>query len=242
MKKGMLSIVIPAHNEEARIGHTLGDYLKYFSSEHHGDFEIVVVPNGCIDNTVEIVTGYTRRSDRIRLRSLKEKTGKGRAVKEGFRIAQGDTVSFADADGATSPRELDKLVKQLGDNDGVIGSRWLPESNILKSQGLARKIASRGFNMLVRVMFGLPFKDTQCGAKVFKKKALDDVQNELKTSGFIFDVELIYKLRQRGYKIEEIAITWENRQLSTLNLFATIPTMLLALVWLRLSNWLTKLR
>ena len=241
-KRGVLSIIIPTRNEEARLADTLDDYLNYFSSQHDGDFEIIVVLNGCIDNTLEIVTGYVRESERIRPHYFKEKIGKGRAIKEGFRIAQGDIVSFTDADGATSPQELDRMVKQLGDNDGVIGSRWLPESNILKSQGLARRIASRGFNILVRVMFGLPFRDTQCGAKVFKKKAIDDVKNELKASGFVFDVELIYRLRQRGYKIKELAVTWENKQLSSLNLLATIPTMLLALIWLRLSKWPTKLR
>jgi dolichol-phosphate mannosyltransferase len=235
MKKSMLSIVIPAHNEASRIAQTLEDYLGYFSSRYYGAFEIIVVPNGCLDETSEIVATYGSKSENIKQHCI-SRAGKGRALREGFKIAKGDKVSFTDADGATSPQEIARLAEQLGDDDGVIGSRWLPGSKIIKGQGLARNIASRGFNFLVRVMFTLPYKDTQCSAKVFKQSALNAVMSKLKAPGFTFDVELIYKLRQKGYKIKEIAITWEDKRHSKLNLLAEIPKMLIALFWLRLSN------
>ena len=113
---------------------------------------------------------------------------------------------------------------------------------MVKSQGIFRKIASRGFNILVRLLFALPFKDTQCGAKVFKKVVLDDIMGELKLPGYIFDVELIYRLCQKGYKIKETAITWENKPLSNLNLLTEIPRMLVSLLWLRLSKHSAKQR
>lgn len=236
MKKNMLSIIIPAYNEEGRIAKTLEDYVIYFSKEYHQDFEAIVISDGCIDRTVAIVNECSDRFPQIRSKSFKQKIGKGGAIREGLKIANGNIILLVDADGATAPKELNKLILELRDNDGVIGSRWLPESNILKKQSLARRAASRGFNLLSRTLFGLPFRDTQCGAKVFKKQVVDKVLNQLETANFAFDVELLYTLKKRGYKIKEVPITWEDKRGSTLDLTRTIPRMFFAVVRLRLLN------
>lgn len=232
----LLSIVMPARNAEQEIARTLDDYLAYFSESYGGDFEIIVVPNECSDSTVDIVSDYGSRYPVIRSRVFEESIGKGGAVIEGFKLAGGDTLSFVDADGATGPAELLKLVEALGEHQVVIGSRWLPESRVLTKQPCARRLASRGFNLLVKLLFGLPFRDTQCGAKVFTKRALDDVLSELETSKFAFDVELLYKLKKRGYSIVEVPIVWENKPQSTLNLQTVIPEMLFAMVKVRLLD------
>lgn len=242
----MLSIIIPARDAEREIAKTLEDYIAHFSRVYGGDFEIIVVPNDCSDNTVSIVNEYSEKYPMIRSRVYEGSIGKGGAVIEGFKLGKGDILSFVDADGATGPAELLKLVQALGEHQAVIGSRWMPGSQVLVKQGFARRAASRGFNMLVRLLFGLHFKDTQCGAKVFTKQALDEVLSELETAKFAFDVELLYKLRKRGYSIEEVPIVWENRPQSTLNLQWVIPEMFFAMLKVRLLDsplrWVFKKR
>jgi glycosyltransferase involved in cell wall biosynthesis len=230
----MLSIIIPARDAEGEIAKTLESYAAYFSSVYDSDFEIIVVPNDCSDNTVNIVDEYCNKYPMIRSEVYEGSIGKGGAVIEGFKLGKGDILSFVDADGATGPAELFKLVQALGEHHVVIGSRWLPESQVLVKQRLARRAASRGFNLLVRLFFGLPFKDTQCGAKVFTKEALGDVLDKLETAKFAFDVELLFKLKKRGHGITEVPIVWENRPQSTLNLQWVIPEMFLAMLKVRL--------
>jgi len=232
----MLSIIIPARDAEREIAKTLEDYIAYFGEVYGPDFEIIVVPNDCSDNTVPIVDGYCSKYPVVRSQVCDGSIGKGGAVIEGFKLAQGDIVSFVDADGATGPAELFKLVQALGEHRVVIGSRWMPGSQVLVEQGLVRRVASRGFNLLVRLLFALPFRDTQCGAKVFDKRALDEVLDELETAKFAFDVELLYKLKKRGYGITEVPIVWENRPQSTLNLQWVIPEMFCAMLKVRLLD------
>jgi glycosyltransferase involved in cell wall biosynthesis len=240
----MLSIIIPARDAENEIAKTLEDYVTYFSGVYGQDVEIIVVPNDCSDNTVGIVHEYSKKYPMIRSQVYEGSIGKGGAVIEGFKLARGDNVSFVDADGATGPAELLKLVQALGEHQVAIGSRWMPGSLVLVKQGLARRIASRGFNMLVRLLFGLHFRDTQCGAKAFAKRALDAVLDELETAKFAFDVELLYKLKKRGYSIKEVPIVWENRPQSTLNLQWVIPEMFFAMLKVRLQDsplrWMLK--
>ena len=232
----MLSIIIPAYNAEKTIGRTLREYVDYFSAEYEGDFEILIVANGCTDRTSDLVLEQCARFPEVRHSSFEGKIGKGGAIIEGFKAVTGDIVGFVDADNSTAPPDLHRLVAQLDTCSGTIGSRWLPTSNVVVKQPLPRRAASRGFNLLVRLAFRLPFADTQCGAKVFKKAAIDDVIHDLKTPGFAFDVELLYRLQQSGHRMKEVPITWKDGDRSTLDLKATVPAMFLAVVRLRLLN------
>jgi glycosyltransferase involved in cell wall biosynthesis len=139
-----LSIIIPARDAEREIAKTLEDYVAYFREVYSQDFEILVVPNDCSDNTVSIVEEYCNRYPVIRSQVYEGSIGKGGAVIEGFKLAQGDILSFVDADGATGPAELFKLVQALGEHQAVIGSRWMPGSKVLVKQGFARRIPSAG--------------------------------------------------------------------------------------------------
>lgn len=165
----MLSIIMPAHNEAGRIAITLEDYIAYFIREYHQDFEMVVVADGCTDQTAAIVDKYSRQFPQIRSVTLKRKLGKGKAISEGFKIANGGIIVLIDADGATPPQELSKLILELRDNDGAIGSRWLPESNIVTKQSWARRIASRGFNLLVRIFIRFPVQGHSMRCQGFQK-------------------------------------------------------------------------
>jgi hypothetical protein len=103
------------------------------------------------------------------------------------------------------------LFHELNGNDAIIGSRWLSGSKITRSQGLLRQFESRIFNLTIRLLFGLPYRDTQCGAKVFRKDALDRVLPGIISKGFEFDVELLWRLTKKGYRVSEYPIEWDNR-------------------------------
>lgn len=231
----MLSIIIPARNAAGEIANTLDNYISFFADNYQRDFEIIVVPNGCSDNTVGIVASYCNKHPMLKTKVFEGTTGKGGAIIEGFKLVDGDIVSFVDADGATGPEELSKLIREVGgEHQVVIGSRWLPGSRMLVKQSWVRRLVSRGFNLLVRIIFRLPFKDTQCGAKVFTRQALADVVGEMSTTKFAFDVELLFKLARKGYSIREMPTVWENKPKSTLRLWKAIPEMLWSIVRVRL--------
>jgi glycosyltransferase involved in cell wall biosynthesis len=230
----MLSIIIPAHNEALRISRTLEDYTSYFLTKGSLDYEIIVVINGCRDNTEEVVSQYSKKYHNVKIHHVTGK-GKGRAIKAGMRVARGDLIAFTDADGATKAVEMNKLVSHIGRNDGVIASRWLPQSVRFPRQSISRIIVSRVWNLLIRRVLGLSFRDTQCGAKLFTRTAIAVVIDDLTVDGFAFDIELLYRLNQKKRKIVEVPITWNHQDLSTLNLFHSIPDMLRDLVKIRRS-------
>ena len=167
MKMTDLSIIIPAWNEERIIARTLTRYVEFFSDKY--DFEVIVVMDGCTDGTLDIVGDFSGKNPVVRSLHFPKRLGKGGGVMQGFKAAKGDLIAFTDADGATSHEEMARLIESVGELDGVIGSRWLDGAVILKGESLGRRIASRGFNLLIRSMFFMPYSDTQCGAKVFKK-------------------------------------------------------------------------
>lgn len=223
-----LSLIIPAYNEEGRIESVLLDYCNYFPNQ-----EIIVVCNGCGDNTPNIVRRLCSKYSQIKFLDFEEKLGKGRAIIEGFKAAGGDKVGFVDADESVGPDDVKRMYDALVNIDGVIASRKLKDSRILVNQPLRRRIASKTFNILVRMIFGLHFKDTQCGAKVFKKEAITSVVNELTTRGFEFDVELLWKLKKKGCRVAEFPITWKHSEGSTFSLW-NAPGMLFSLLKVRL--------
>ena len=228
-----LSIIIPAWNEEKRIGRTLIQYIKYFSKKY--DFEILVITDGCKDKTEEIINNLPLDLSSLKHLSFPEKLGKGGAIIEGIREAQGMYIAFTDADGSTPPEELEKLIVIADGWDGVIGSRWLDKSLVLKRQSLTRRLASRGFNVLVRLLFGLHYNDTQCGAKVFNNFAILDVVEELGLMNFAFDVDLLFRLNRKGYRVREVPIAWSHDDDSCLKLKKVVPAMFFSLMGLRLS-------
>jgi len=137
-----------------------------------------------------------------------------------------------DADNSTKVSELVRLSRRIGDHDGVIGSRHLPGQVLQRKQPLFRRIQSRIFNGLIRLLFGLPFYDTQCGAKIFKKQALDAVLPHLRSTGFEFDVELLWQLSRKGYSLIEVPVIWNDTLDSRLRLSDTL-SMLVTLFRIR---------
>ena len=202
----MYSIIVPAYNEADRIKSVLMSYASKFSGQ-----EIIVVFDGQ-DNTSHIVEDVAKDCPDIRLLTFHKRLGKGGAIIEGFKASRGDRIGFVDADGSVSSKDLKDMFEILGDVDGVIASRRLAASRIIVNQPFRRKYASKAFNILIRTIFGLPFSDTQCGAKVFMRKPIFDIIDELETRGFEIDVEILWKLKNKGYRVVEYPITWSHSE------------------------------
>lgn len=201
-----LSLVIPAYNESERIKPTLIEYLDYFQK----DFELIVMIEGA-DNTLNIVKEFAKKDRRIRYFYSEKRLGKGGAITKGFRLATGDFIGFVDADGSTKPEAFNQLVVALTSYDGAIASRKISGAKLIRTEPLLQRTGSRGFNTLVRILFFLPFKDTQCGAKVFRKSVIDAVLPELGLTEWAFDIDLLFKVKRKGFKIKEIPTVWEHK-------------------------------
>lgn len=199
------TLVIPAYNEERRIRSLLKDVSDFAG-------ELVFVCDGT-DATPEIIGAFADDHPSLSIRCLTfpARLGKGGGVVAGMEAAATPFVGYMDADGSTSLSEMERLFDCLATADGAIGSRWVPGSVLTVRQGFRRRVESRLFNLLVRLLFGLDYRDTQCGAKAFRKEALDAVLSSTRSTGFEFDVELLWRLRRSGYRVVEVPITWENR-------------------------------
>lgn len=198
------SLVIPAYNEEKRISQ-LFDRIGEFGGE------LIVVCDGN-DNTADVVgqISASRPDLDIRCLKFKHRLGKGGGVIEGMKAARGSLAGYLDADGSTSIHQMMELFSHLSVYDGAIGSRWVAGAVLREQQGILRLFESRAFNLIIRLLFGLHYHDTQCGAKVFRKSAIDAVLPHMVSTGFEFDVELLWRLKQRGYSVKEFPIEWQN--------------------------------
>lgn len=210
-----LSIIIPAYNEENRISPTLSDYYDFFSEKLRNGFEIIIVPNNCSDKTLKISEDFSRDKKQIKVLNIPYYCGKGGAVMEGFKRASGDYVGFTDADGSTNARNFLKLYENIGDSDGVIGSRRLPNS-IVFERNLLESFSSWIFNRQVNLLFNLGYKDTQCGAKIFTKQIAEYLAKDYSQKGWIFDVDLLHLCKKNNFKIREFPVEWEGKKGSKL--------------------------
>lgn len=221
------SIVVPAYNEEQRVGRFLSDLMDYLKDR--SGVEVIVVDDGSTDRTVSVVKEFKD----IRIVSYPKNKGKGFAVKKGILAARGEKIIFMDADGATPPDEIPKMLKELDEYDVCIGKRTSKESNIIKWQPTHRVLFSKVFNSFVSLIFNLHLKDLLCGFKGFKKEVGKKLAKDLKSSGWDFDVELLVRARNRGYSIKEIPITWQDQSKSKLYPFKDAPVILINLLKLK---------
>lgn len=229
-----LSIVVPAYNESKRIGRMLDAYLAYFIPRYDERVEIIVVVNGSRDNTADIARGYSARHPQVSVIEEKEAIGKGGAVIVGFKHASGDLIGFADADGSTPPEAFDDLAANIGEAGAIIASRWFAESVVEPRQPLKRQVVSRIFNFLVRTLFGMRIHDTQCGAKVLRRTAVEKILPHLGITRWAFDVDLLFQVHRAGYAITEWPTVWHDEGGSQLRIFRASFEMLVAIVRLRL--------
>ena len=205
-----LSIIFPAYNESNRILPVLENYYLFFKDKLKNDFEMIIIPNNCSDNTAEIVKKFSYNKSEVSFFEIKGYSGKGGAVMKGFDLAKGNLIGFVDSDRSTSPKEFFKLYKNIENNEGIIGSRKIKGAKIIPKRSFEKRISSFGFSFVVRILFNFKYKDTQCGAKIFKKEIAKYFSKHLKEKGWIFDIDLLNLAKKEGYQIREFPIIWED--------------------------------
>lgn len=211
-----LDIVIPAHNEQQRIGPTLERYLRAASGAER-DVRLLVALDDCTDATADVVGGYAAADPRVRAFRY-PRLGKGGVILETFRRCEAELVGFVDADCATPPQELLRLARTVVDEDcdAAIASRWHPASLVPGRRAWRRRAASAGFALAVRRVMRLPYRDTQCGAKVVRAEAMRRLVPLVSSRDFLFDVDLLAVARSLGLRVAEVPTVWVDQDGSRL--------------------------
>lgn len=211
VKKCFLSIVIPAFNEEKRLAETLEKIWSYLQKKNL-DSEIIVVDDGSSDQTAEIAKQFERMHEECHLIRNDENKGKGFSFRRGFLNSRGNFVLLTDSDLSAPIEEYEYLmqVSRSGDYDLVIGSRSLDESRIEIKQPFVRRLMGKIFNYSVKLITGLPFKDTQCGFKLLARERLKPIIELMRVDRFSYDVELIFLAWKFGLRVKEAPIVWRD--------------------------------
>jgi len=213
------SFVIPAYNESVRIRPTLHALLRQVQ-EQNWDAEILVVNDGSSDDTAQIVREYGKLHPQILLVENPGNRGKGYSVRNGMLHARGDICLFTDADLSSPLTEAQKLFDAIGQGaDIAIGSRWLRVELQTERQPLYRQAFGRIFNLVLRVILGLRFADTQCGFKAFRRDAAQRIFPLQKIERWGFDPEILFLARRAGLRVEEVPVLWAHSEGTRLHPF-----------------------
>lgn len=216
-----LSIIVPCYNEEKRVRAFARDLIKHLKS----DWEIIFVDDGSIDKTYDVIRDSTGKKRNVRIIKHRRNHGKGTAVKTGVLKSTSEYVVFMDADGSTPAKEINKMVGELREYDVVLGSRVMPDSDIKTPQPFYRTLFSRLFNFYVNALFRLGVSDTLCGFKGFSRKSAEQIFRRIRTSGWIFDIEMLAHAKKMGFPIKQIGIEWSHKSGSKLSVFRSVPKM-----------------
>ena len=224
MRLRSLSIIIPSYNEERRLPATLQTVLDYLKRRPLDFMEVLVVDDGSRDGTAELVEETHRRTPCVHLVQNPGNRGKGYAVRHGMRESRGEWVLFSDADLSTPIEELEKLWAQIQEHnaDGAIGSRALDRKLVGRHQSWPRELAGRTFNLVMRAVTGLPYKDTQCGFKLFRRELIDVIVPRQQIERFGFDVEILFIAKKHGYRVVEVPVRWYNAEGTKVSLWSGI--------------------
>lgn len=233
------SIIIPAYNESTRIANGLEQVLA-FVRRQQWSAELVVVNDGSKDDTAAIVRRYAASHPEVRLIENPGNRGKGYSVRNGVLHARGDIVLFTDADLSSPITEAPKLLEQINNGaDVAIGSRWLETKLQTERQPILRQIAGRMYNLLLRVILGLQYRDTQCGFKAFTRSAAQAVFPLQHIERWGFDPEILFIARRKGFKVAEVPVAWAHDDRSKINPIADGIKMfgeMMKIRWLGLSG------
>lgn len=225
-----LSVVIPAFREEDRLGPTL-DAVRTWLETRPDDFEILVVDDGSDDGTADVA----RSRDAHTLR-LPENRGKGAAARAGVLASRGELVLLTDADLSTPIDDLPRLEARLADAELVLGSRSVPESELIRRQPLYRELMGKTFNRIIRLAGVRGLADTQCGFKLLVGDVAREIFSRVVTPGFAFDVEMVWLARRAGYRVVEVGVRWENSPTSRVRPVVDSLSMLLEIVRFRWAH------
>lgn len=217
MDSATYSIILPAYNESARIAATLDKILAH-GTQRGWNLEVIVVDDGSSDGTAELVRGYASKHCALRLLENPRNRGKGYSVRNGMLHAKGDILLFSDADLSSPIEEADKLFAAMAQGAEIaIGSRWVDPRLQIRRQPLHRRLLGRIFNLALRIVLGLQFKDTQCGFKAFTRRSAQTIFPLQKIERWGFDPELLYLAKQFGFTVREVPVAWSHREGTRIN-------------------------
>jgi glycosyltransferase involved in cell wall biosynthesis len=212
-----LSIIVPSYNEELRLPPSLDRIAEYVKASGRPT-EVLVVDDGSKDKTAEVAASYADRIANLRVLKNGVNRGKGYSVKHGMLEARGEIVLFTDADLSAPIEEADKLLAAMGQYDVAIGSRALDRSLVSVHESEFREFAGIIFNKIVRIVLWLPFVDTQCGFKTFRRERCRIIFEQQRIERFGFDPELLYLARHHGLKAVEIPVRWAHSPATKINM------------------------
>lgn len=237
-----LAVVIPAYNEEVRLGRTLERIRDYLTDQPYS-WSVTVVSDGSTDRTEQIAGEFAAQDEHFAVIACRPNRGKGAAVREGMLEVEGELLLFSDADLAAPIEEVEKLLPAIeGGADVAIGSRPLKESRLEVRQPFYREWLGRASNMLVQALAVRGIRDTQCGFKLFKRDVARDVFSRCKLNGFSFDFEALMVARDLGYRVAEIPIRWAHQEGSKVVFWRDYPRALRDLIMLRLKGKAKRLK
>lgn len=212
-----VSLVLPAYNEAERLKDTVqqvADTLHKITSS----FEIIIAEDGSTDGTDRIAEELAKEYPYVKYLHSKNRLGRGKALNRAFKSSKGEILSYIDVDLATDLKHLEELINSIKDKgyDFSTGSRMLKESDVKRS--FTRLIASKGFNLMTRLLLKSEIKDHQCGFKAFKRKPLFDILDEVKDEHWFWDTEMLVRAQREGYKIKEFSVRWRCGRNTTVDL------------------------
>src|SRR6267378_6762867 len=213
-----LSVVIPAFNEEERLPATLERIASYINASGRNT-EVIVVDDGSADGTMRVAESFRGQIADIRVVSNGQNRGKGFSVRRGSIESVGEIVLFTDADLSAPIEEADKLLAKMDEYDVAIGSRAVNRELIEVHESRFREFAGIIFNRIVRVILRLPFVDTQCGFKAFRREKCKILFEQQTIERFGFDPELLYLARHHGLRTAEVAVRWAHSPATKVNMF-----------------------
>ena len=233
-----ITVILPAYNEASRLGPALDELFAWIDDgtawSRAPDIRVLVVDDGSVDGTADLVRARPEAQiapgvpPRLRVMTVPHR-GKGAAVRAGMLAADGDILLFADADMATPPDQIPKVVAALEHADVALGSRIQPDGTDMRAtQPAFRRLLGRLFHVLASLWVVGPVQDTQCGFKGFTRSVARDLFTLQQVTSIVFDVELIYLARRRGYRMEVVPIRWEDRRGSRMR---ARPSLALTVAW-----------
>lgn len=235
LSRPLLSVVIPAYNEHARIHGTLDRVLPYLRAREN-PFELIVVDDGSVDETAASVEA--RGDPEIVVIRCAQNRGKGAAVRTGVLASRGDAILLTDADLSAPIEELSRLEASLSEgSDVACGSRGLRSSEIVRSQPIYRRQMGNVFNHILRLLALTSLRDTQCGFKLFRGQPAQDIFSRCTTDGFAFDVECLYLAERLGYRVAEVPVAWSHVPESRVHVAKDSARMLRDVLKIRLAAW-----
>lgn len=230
-------LILPAYNEERNIRPVLRSFSMAFRNPSD---RLHVVVNNSKDNTYQQSIAEAAHDQRIIVSNIQAKVGKGGAILYGFEQAKKCTYTgFVDADGSIIPEAVERLLEAFKHDpslDLVISSRWMAGSRLTKKQSLMRRLSSRSFNLLNRLLFGFMYHDTQCGAKIIRLEAWHKIAPHVRDRSFAFDIDLLWQAKKKALKVAEVPIPWHDTPGSSVNIMQSAWPIMASLLKIRFRN------